>query len=110
MVDREAFYRNIVHSLRNGVIAIWRDGSMAVVNDATYRILDLDADPAHIGRSFHDVLDKDHDLADVLARLHGRGASEPRRAAAAVFGQGDRVHAEPHSGPPRRRVGRGAAL
>jgi hypothetical protein len=35
--DREAFYRNVVHSLRNGVIAVWRDGSIAVVNDAAYR-------------------------------------------------------------------------
>jgi transcriptional regulator with PAS, ATPase and Fis domain len=79
MVDREAFYRNIVHSLRNGVIAIWRDGSMAVVNDAAYHILELDADPAHIGRSFHDVLGKDHDLADVLARAF-TDAELPNRA------------------------------
>ena len=43
MVDREAFYRNVVHSLRNGVIAVWRDGSIAVVNDAAYRILGMDA-------------------------------------------------------------------
>ncbi len=79
MVDREAFYRNVVHSLRNGVIAIWRDGSMAVVNDAAYRILGLDADPAHIGQSFHDVLGKDHDLADVLTRAF-TDAELPNRA------------------------------
>ena len=79
MVDREAFYRNVVHSLRNGVIAIWPDGAMAVVNDAAYRILDLDADPAHIGQSFHDVLGKDHDLADVLARAF-TDAELPNRA------------------------------
>ena len=79
VVDREAFYRNVVHSLRNGVIAIWRDGSMAVVNDAAYRILGLDADPSHIGRSFHDVLGTDHDLADVLARAF-TDAELPNRA------------------------------
>ena len=67
MVDREAFYRNVVHSLRNGVIAIWRDGSIAVLNDAAYRILGLDADPGHVGRSFHDVLGRDHDLVDILS-------------------------------------------
>ena len=67
MVSREAFYRNVVHSLRNGVIAIWRDGSLAEVNDAAYRILGLNADPGHIGRSFHDVLGKTHDLSDVLS-------------------------------------------
>ena len=67
MVDREAFYRNVVHSLRNGVVAIWRDGSIAVINDAAYRILGLDADAGHIGRSYHDVLGSGHDLADVLS-------------------------------------------
>ena len=67
MVDRETFYWNVVHSLRNGVIAIWRDGSIAVVNEAAYRILGLDADPGHIGQSFHDVLGSDHDLSEVLA-------------------------------------------
>ena len=67
MLDREAFYRNVVHSLRNGVIAIWRDGSTAVLNDAAYRILGLEADPGHIDRSFLDVLGKDHDLADILS-------------------------------------------
>jgi len=79
MVDREAFYRNVVHSLRNGVIAIWPDGTMAVINDAAYRILDLDADPEHIDQSFHDVLGKDHDLADVLARAF-TDAELPNRA------------------------------
>ena len=67
MVDREAFYWNVVHSLRNGVMAIWRDGSIAVVNDAAYRILGLDPDPEHIGRSYHDVLGSDHELSEVLS-------------------------------------------
>ena len=67
MVDREAFYRNVVHSLRNDVIAIWLDGSIAVWNDAAYRILGLDADPGHIGRSFLDVLGRNHELADILS-------------------------------------------
>ena len=49
------------------MIAIWRDGSIAVVNDAAYRILGLDADPEHIGRAFRDVLGRDHDLSDVLS-------------------------------------------
>ena len=79
MADREAFYWNVVHSLGNGVIAIWRDGSIAVVNDAAYRILGLDADPGHIGRSFHDVLGSDHDLSDVLS-LAFTDAELPNRA------------------------------
>ena len=79
MVDREAFYRNVVHSLRNGVIAIWRDGSIAVVNDAAYRILGLEPDNAHIGQSFQEVLGRDHDLSDVLALAFG-SADLPNRA------------------------------
>ena len=79
MVDREAFYRNVVHSLRNGVIAIWRDGSIAVVNEAAYRILGLHADPGHIGQSFREVLGQDHDLADVLSRSF-TDAELPNRA------------------------------
>jgi sensor histidine kinase regulating citrate/malate metabolism len=67
MVDREAFYRNVVHSLRNGVIAVWRDGSIAVVNDAAYRILGMDPSSSHISRPFDEVLGRDHDLTDVLS-------------------------------------------
>lgn len=79
MVDREAFYRHVVHSLRNGVIAVWRDGSIAVVNDAAYRILELDASPSHIGRPFHEVLGRDHDLTEVLS-LSFTDAALPNRA------------------------------
>ena len=79
MRDREAFYRNVVHSLRNGVIAIWRDGSVAVVNDAAYRILGLEADPAHVGRPYRAVLGPDHELSDVLA-LAFTEAELPNRA------------------------------
>ena len=79
MIDREEFYRNVVHSLRNGVIAIWRDGSIAVVNDVAYRILGLNADPEHIGRSFHHVLGGNHDLSEVLS-LAFTDAELPNRA------------------------------
>ena len=66
MLDREAFYRNVVYSLRNGAIAIWRDGAVAVMNDAAYRILGLAPDPQHVGRTFDEVLGKNHDLAAVI--------------------------------------------
>jgi PAS domain S-box-containing protein len=79
MVDREAFYRNVVHSLRNGVIAVWRDGSIAVVNDAAYRILGMDASPSDIGRPFDEVLGRDHDLTGVLS-LAFTDAPLPNRA------------------------------
>ncbi len=79
MVSREAFYRNVVHSLRNGVLAIWRDGSIAEINDAACRILGLHADPGHIGRAFDEVLGKNHELSDVLS-LAFTDAELPNRA------------------------------
>ena len=35
------FYRDLVWNLRNGVLAITRDGRVAVMNDVAYRILGL---------------------------------------------------------------------
>ena len=37
----EHFYRDLVWNLRNGVIAVTGDGSVAVMNDVAYRILGL---------------------------------------------------------------------
>ena len=90
MADQDAFYPNFFHSLRNGVIAIWRDGSIAVVNEAAYRILNLDADPGHIGRSFHDVLGRNHALAEVLSRAF-IDADLPNRAEARLRPSGKAI-------------------
>ena len=37
----EGFYRDLVWNLRNGVLAVTRDGRVAVMNDVAYRILAL---------------------------------------------------------------------
>ena len=37
----DRFFRHIVSSMRNGVIAIRRDGSIALMNDEAYRIFAL---------------------------------------------------------------------
>ena len=49
------------------------------MNDAAYRILGLEQDPSHVGRSFLDVLSKDHDLADILSMAF-TDAALPNRA------------------------------
>ena len=49
------------------------------MNDAAYRILGLEQDPSHVGRSFLDVLGKDHDLADILSMAF-TDAALPNRA------------------------------
>ncbi|MGE3402950.1 MAG: nitrogen regulation protein NR(II) [Vicinamibacterales bacterium] len=45
--------------MRNGVLAIGRDGRLALINDEAYRIFDLQPRPADIGAPVADVL-RDH--------------------------------------------------
>jgi len=64
----DGFYRDLVWNLRNGVLAITRDGRIAVMNDNAYGILGLKAHPSDIGRPFNEVL---KDLPDVCRILAG---------------------------------------
>jgi len=64
----DGFYRDMVWNLRNGVVAITRDGRLAVMNDIAYRVLGLKARPADIGRPFADVL---KDVPEVLRIVAG---------------------------------------
>jgi signal transduction histidine kinase len=64
----DGFYRDLVWNLRNGVVAITRDGRVAVMNDNAYGILGLKARPSDIGRPFAEVL---RDLPDVCRILGG---------------------------------------
>ena len=67
-VAPERFYRDLVWTLRNGVIAITRDGRIAVMNEAAYLILGLKPRPADVGQPFAQVL---KDQPDVLRILSG---------------------------------------
>jgi PAS domain S-box-containing protein len=62
------FFRNMVWSLSNGVIAITRTGRIAVMNGTAYRILGLSPNDENIGRSFVEVL---HEQPDVVRILGG---------------------------------------
>jgi signal transduction histidine kinase len=53
--------------MRNGVIAIRRDGSLALMNDEAYRIFSLGREEADLGKSFKDVLRTRPDIIRVLA-------------------------------------------
>jgi signal transduction histidine kinase len=61
------FYRDLVWNLRNGVLAITRDGRVAVMNDVAYRILGLKPRPSDIGRPFTAILRHEPDVARVMA-------------------------------------------
>src|SRR6184192_1277190 len=63
----DRFFRHIVSSMRNGVIAIRRDGSLALMNDEAYRIFSLTREDADVGRPFKDVLRSRPDIIRVLA-------------------------------------------
>jgi signal transduction histidine kinase len=52
----DRFFRHLVSSMRNGVLAVHRDGSLALMNDEAYRIFSLIRRPEDIGRKFSEVL------------------------------------------------------
>ena len=63
----DRFFRHIVSSMRNGVLAIRRDGTLALMNDEAYRIFGIVAEPGDVGRPFTDVLRGRQDVVRVLA-------------------------------------------
>ncbi|HVH29793.1 MAG TPA: ATP-binding protein [Vicinamibacterales bacterium] len=63
----DPFFRHIVGSLRNGVIAYHRDGTLALMNDEAYRIFSLTRHPGDLGRPFIDVLAERPAVIRVLA-------------------------------------------
>src|SRR5436190_5727575 len=63
----DGFYRDMVWNLRNGVVAVTRDGRVAVMNDIAYRVLGLTARTTDIGRHFGEVLREVPDVIRILA-------------------------------------------
>ncbi len=63
----DGFYRDMVWNLRNGVIAITRDGRVAVMNDIAYRTLGLKPSAADIGRHYSDVLKDAPDVCRIVS-------------------------------------------
>jgi signal transduction histidine kinase len=61
------FYRDLVWSLRNGVVAVTLDGRVAVMNDVAYRILGLPHRRSDIGRPFTGVLQGQPEVARIIA-------------------------------------------
>jgi len=55
----DAFFRHIVAGMRNGVLAVTRAGTLALMNDEAYRIFDLEPRPGDLGAPAADVL-RDH--------------------------------------------------
>ena len=66
-VAADSFYRDLVWNLRNGVLAITRDGRVAVMNAVAYRILGLTPKPSDIGSMFTTVLRDRPDVTRIIA-------------------------------------------
>jgi signal transduction histidine kinase len=62
----DRFFREMVLSMRNGVLAVTNDGRVAVLNAEACRIFGMDADPADIGRPYAEVLRIHPDVVRVL--------------------------------------------
>src|SRR5262245_45873794 len=63
----DRFFRHIVSSLRNGVIATRRDGTLALMNDEAYRIFALTPQPEDVGRPVSEVFRERPDIVRVLS-------------------------------------------
>jgi signal transduction histidine kinase len=62
----DPFFRHIVNSMRNGVIAFRRDGTIALMNVEAYRTFGLVPSPHDLGRPFADVLRDRPEIIRVL--------------------------------------------
>ena len=63
----DRFFRHIVDSMRNGVLAIRRDGSVALINDEAYRIFGLERRDEHLGMPLTKLLGDRPDIIRLLA-------------------------------------------
>ncbi len=63
----DRFFRQLVSSMRNGVIAIHRDGTLALVNDEGYRIFGIARGPADVGRPCAEVFRSRPELVRMLS-------------------------------------------
>src|SRR5262252_5308986 len=63
----DRFFRHIVSSLRNGVIAFRRDGTLALINDEAYRSFGLTKTEHDLGRPFADVMRERPEVIRVMS-------------------------------------------
>src|SRR5688572_5018403 len=63
----DSFFRDLVWGLRNGLIAVLRDGTVTVMNDVAYQILGLEKRPSDIGKPFKEVLQNQQEVCRIVA-------------------------------------------
>ena len=77
-----AFYKHVVTGMRNGVLAITREGTLALINDVACEVLGLPDGQSQLGRpigeAFRDYPEILFVLADVFERDHLQNRAEMR--------------------------------
>jgi signal transduction histidine kinase len=68
----DRFFRHLVSSMSNAIIAIHRDGRLALMNDEAYRIFSLVRRPDDVGRPIVEVFSSRSDLSRIF-----EGAFDP---------------------------------
>src|ERR687898_855210 len=64
--ESDRFFRRLVGGMRNGVLAITRDGNVAEINTEAARIFQIKRSQRTVGRHFSQVLAKHPDMVRVL--------------------------------------------
>ena len=75
----DRFFRHLVLNLRNGVLAIARDGRIAAMNEVAYRVLGLTSNEGDLGRPYAEVLRGCPEVVRVLQSAFGT-SELPNRA------------------------------
>jgi signal transduction histidine kinase len=77
-----AFYKHIVTNMRNGVLAITREGTLALINDIACEVLGLPDAQCQLGRPIAEAFENHPEilfiLADVFERDHLQNRAEIR--------------------------------
>ena len=66
-LDTDVFFRHMVGNMRNGVLAIARDGSIVLINSEACRLFGLPTTGSISGQPFRSVLQQHPDVVRVLA-------------------------------------------
>jgi signal transduction histidine kinase len=64
--QQDVFFRHMVGNMRNGVLAIDRDGGIVIINDEARRLFHLVPDDSIVGLPYADVLHQHPDIVRVL--------------------------------------------
>jgi signal transduction histidine kinase len=63
----DRFFRQLVLGMRNGVLAVTREGRIAVMNEVACRILDIQPREDNLGRDLREVLASQPDMVRILS-------------------------------------------